>query len=89
MVQQLLESPYVFVLGILLITVAVPVVVHHWHATRRAELDAALKQDMLQRGMTAEEIKMVLESRSDRTGRPGPSCRTRVHEAGVYDRRNV
>ena len=33
-----------------------------WHATRKAELDAALKQDMLNRGMSPEEIRMVIDA---------------------------
>jgi hypothetical protein len=33
-------------------------------ASRRIELDAALKQDMLNRGMTAEEIRIVMEASS-------------------------
>jgi hypothetical protein len=39
---------------------------------RQAELEAALKQDMLQRGMSAEEIKMVIEAsgRGKRKGCP-------------------
>jgi hypothetical protein len=32
------------------------------HAVRRDVLSAQLKQDMLDRGMSAEEIKMVLEA---------------------------
>jgi hypothetical protein len=36
---------------------------------RQAELDAALKQDMLQRGMTAEEIRIVIEASPRRKGR--------------------
>jgi hypothetical protein len=35
-------------------------------SARRAELEASLKQDMLQRGMSAEEIKMVIEATSYR-----------------------
>jgi hypothetical protein len=42
--------------------------------TRLAELDASLKQEMLQRGMSAEEIKMVLEASSTPEGRKA-SCR--------------
>jgi len=30
-----------------------------WHAWRKTEIEAALKQDMLNRGMTAEEIRTV------------------------------
>jgi hypothetical protein len=33
-----------------------------WLEIRRAELAAALKQDMLNRGMTAEEIRTVLDA---------------------------
>jgi hypothetical protein len=62
--QEVLNSPYLFVLGILVITVAVPVITYYWHKTRRIEMESALKQDMLQRGMTAEDIKTVLEATS-------------------------
>lgn len=33
-----------------------------WYAIRQAELAAALKQDMLNRGMSAEEIRTVLDA---------------------------
>jgi hypothetical protein len=39
---------------------------------RQAELEAALKQDMLQRGMSAEEIKTVIEATARRKGRKCP-----------------
>jgi hypothetical protein len=58
---ELLNSPFVFVLGILFLTVAVPTSWYYWCQYRKNELDAALKHDMLQRGMSAEEIKLVLE----------------------------
>jgi hypothetical protein len=34
----------------------------HWRAVRMAEISARLKQDMLDRGMSADEIKTVLEA---------------------------
>jgi hypothetical protein len=34
---------------------------------RRAELAAALKKDMLERGMSAEEIRIVMEAGSNRS----------------------
>jgi hypothetical protein len=40
-----------------------------WSKIRQAEIDGALKQDMLQRGMSAADIQMVLEASSQ--GRPG------------------
>ncbi len=33
-----------------------------WYKLRKAEIDASLKQDMLNRGMSAEEIKTILEA---------------------------
>jgi hypothetical protein len=49
-----------------------------WHATRRVELATALKQDMLARGMSPEEIQMVMAAGAGsegcgtkrRTGKP-------------------
>lgn len=34
----------------------------YWHKIRKAELQARLKQDMLDRGMSAAEIREVLEA---------------------------
>jgi hypothetical protein len=50
---------------------------NYWRRTRQAELDAALKQQMLERGMSAEEIVQVLEAKSQ------PS------KVGCGDRRSV
>jgi hypothetical protein len=42
-------------------------VTNYWRRTRQAELDAALKQQMLDRGMSADEIVQVLEAKSQPT----------------------
>jgi hypothetical protein len=39
---------------------------------RQAELEASLKQDMLQRGMSAEEIRTVIEATSRGKGKTRP-----------------
>jgi hypothetical protein len=57
------NSTFIFWSAIVLICI-VPMISHHWYKLRRAEMDSALKQDMLQRGMSAEEIKTVLEASS-------------------------
>ena len=36
----------------------------HWRWHRRMELEAALKQEMIQRGMSADDIQKVLEASS-------------------------
>jgi hypothetical protein len=34
----------------------------HWQKDRRMEIEAALKKEMLQRGMSADDIERVLEA---------------------------
>src|SRR5262245_57616300 len=36
------------------------IIAHYWHAVRRQELEAAMKQDMLNRGFSAPDIERVL-----------------------------
>jgi hypothetical protein len=57
--------------GLLFLLVAV--VADCWQKVRRAEVAAALKQDMLSRGMSAEEIRTVLEAGSKESRRA--ACR--------------
>ncbi len=40
----------------------VAIIAIFWHKTRKHEITAALKQDMLNRGMSADEIQTVIES---------------------------
>ncbi len=55
-------NPVFFVFAWLTITTVVSSVAHYWHKVRKAELEAALKQEMIQRGMSADEIKQVIEA---------------------------
>ena len=50
---------------------------NYWRRSRQAELDASLKQQMLERGMSADEIVQVLEAKAE------PS------KAGCRDRRSA
>jgi hypothetical protein len=84
--HEVLDSPFVFVIGILVVTVAVPIVVTHWSKTRKREMEVALKHDMLQRGMTAEEIKTVLEATADPVARRGRDCRIASREYAGWKR---
>ncbi|HLN33480.1 MAG TPA: hypothetical protein VK395_37480 [Gemmataceae bacterium] len=49
--------------------------------SRQAELDASLKHDMLQRGMSADDIVRVLEAGSGRRGKRCQSGHTSLQEA--------
>ncbi len=48
-------------------------VTQYLSAIRRAELDAELKREMLARGMSADEIKTVIEASPQRKGKCGRS----------------
>jgi hypothetical protein len=54
-----------------LVTVGLPVALYYWFEYRKAELNASLKHAMIERGMSAEEIKMVLEAPSEEKEKDG------------------
>lgn len=75
---DLLRNPVLIVFTSSTICAAVPVIAHYWYRIRRAELDAILKQEMLARGMNADEIERVLRADSGRCWRrEAPRCRAR------------
>lgn len=53
-------------LSIPIVAVILGTVTQYLTAVRRAELDARLKHEMLQSGMSAEEIRLVIEASSHR-----------------------
>jgi hypothetical protein len=59
---ELLHNPVFIVFAFLTITSVVSTLAFYWHKVRRAEFEASLKQQMIDRGMTAEEIRIVIES---------------------------
>lgn len=61
MVEILQNREFIFWAAIVLL-VAIPSVAHYWWKIRKIEIDAALKHDMLQRGMSAAEIQTVLNT---------------------------
>ena len=60
-------NPVFFVFGWLTITTVASSVAYYWHKVRKAELEASLKQEMIQRGMSADEIVRVIQA-SSRSG---------------------
>jgi hypothetical protein len=60
-----------------LLCAIIAIVAGAWQKVRRAEIIAALKQDMLNRGMSADDIRSVLEAGSRgsrRNSRSRQSC---------------
>jgi uncharacterized membrane protein YcjF (UPF0283 family) len=66
-IMQLLQrNPWIIVVAMALLIPILGIVVgsitEYLRKTRVAEIEAALKRDMLDRGMTPEEIKLVIEA---------------------------
>jgi hypothetical protein len=57
---QLLSNPVFTVFASITLMTVVPIIGHYWYKVRQAEIEASLKHDMLQRGMSAEDIERVL-----------------------------
>jgi hypothetical protein len=81
MQELLVDNPWLAVVGLAMLVPLTAIVfgtiTGYLIKTRQAELDAALKQEMLQRGMSAEEIQMVLAASSK------PPRRSRCHAREV------
>jgi hypothetical protein len=68
MSDWLMHPSNVFWFAIVIIA-CLPIVAECWRKMRRDELDAGLKQEMIARGMSADEIERVLAARSDKPAR--------------------
>ncbi len=68
MFEILSENPWLIIPSLALLIpifgIAFGTVTSYLVKARRAELEASLKQEMLQRGMSAEEIRTVIEASS-------------------------
>ena len=62
---DLLQNPLVIIFGSVVLLSVVPTLAHYWYKSHKAMLEASLKEQMLQRGMSADEIQQVLEASSD------------------------
>ena len=66
--ESLAQSDFFVFWSAITLMVVVPAVTgavaHYWYSTRRAEFDARLKSYMLELGMSAEDIKTVIEAES-------------------------
>jgi hypothetical protein len=66
-VVQLLQTPLFIIFTSITLICVIPTLAHYWYKARKAELEANLKQDMLQRGMSAAEIQQVLDASTEVT----------------------
>lgn len=62
-VGSILSGTVVF-WGAITLMVIVPSLAYYWQQIKKTELDAGLKQSMIDRGMSADEIERVLRAGS-------------------------
>ncbi len=69
MLQLISDHPWLLVCmlaaGVIVACVAIAVITDYLRKSHQSEIDASLKQDMLNRGMSAADIKTILEASSD------------------------
>ncbi|MBI2826835.1 MAG: hypothetical protein HYX69_19345 [Planctomycetia bacterium] len=79
MLQLLANNPWLalcaLVAGVIVACTAIVFIYDYLRQTRQADIDAALKHDMLNRGMSAADIKTVLEASTD-----GEAARMALHQ---------
>ena len=69
MPQVFVDNPWLVVCLLAAVVIvactAIVFITDHFRKSHQAEIDATLKQEMIHRGMTAADIKTVLEASSD------------------------
>ena len=69
MLQLLTQHPWLLVCmlaaGVIVACVAIVFITDYLRKSHQSEIDASLKQDMLNRGMSAADIKTILEASAD------------------------
>jgi hypothetical protein len=74
MLELFQENPWVLIGVLALLIPILGVVFGSMGRVRQAEIEANLKHEMLERGMSAEEIKMVIEATPRRRGNKRRDC---------------
>ena len=69
------------ILGIMVISV---VGITQWRKLRQAAMETALKHQMLEQGMSAEEIALVLSASASKESKDQPAARRRIREMSEY-----
>jgi hypothetical protein len=71
-VEILLTNPLFLVFSWLTLTSVVGSVGYYWSKARRDDQEAALKQEMLQRGMSADDIVKVIQASKGKGPKTAP-----------------
>jgi len=74
LIEKILERPEAIFFVFLAMVIIVPTVARIWVSMKTKEWEASLKHSMLERGMSAHEIQMVLDAGASRGGSKKQSC---------------
>ncbi|HEY3964526.1 MAG TPA: hypothetical protein VGM05_08265 [Planctomycetaceae bacterium] len=66
------KQSLVFVIPLITLAIVVPLLVRMWYSMKIKQWEMSLKHTMLERGMSVEEIKAVLEATSSKHSRNVP-----------------
>jgi hypothetical protein len=72
-VERLLTDPLFLVFSWLTLTSVVGSVGYYWSKARRDDQEAALKQEMLQRGMSADDIVKIIQASKGKALKTAPN----------------
>jgi hypothetical protein len=74
-VIELLQTPLFIIFASVTLITVLPSLAHYWYKAHKAGLEASLKEQMIQRGMSAAEIQQVLEAPANGAARKGAATR--------------
>ena len=77
-------DPLLLICAWFTITSVTSTVAYYWHKLQKAELEASLKQEMIQRGMSADEIERVIQASSGRGAKANRSDTATEKETADY-----
>jgi hypothetical protein len=72
--EHLLTNPFFLVFACVTLTSVVATIAHYWHKISRDELEASLKLEMIQKGMSADDVVKVLKATREKTPRRADEC---------------
>ena len=84
--EFLVRSPLTIIFGSIVLPIIVSTIAYYWHSAHRNNLDAVLKQDMLERGFSADEIVQVVRAgktkfvKRDAQEQPRFKTAVRIHD---------
>ena len=82
---ELFGNFYFLLFGGITIMVVITILATAWTTTRQANLDADLKRDMIQRGMSAEDIERVIAASANSNPRDQPSSAQGISEDSLNE----